>query len=123
MSQGQSGKAHQRYVHAKGIVCQGSFQASPAAEAISRAIHFNGKTVPITVRFSDEAPDTTVADSSPEAAPRGMAIRFAVGRGTDIMALSHNGFLVGTGEEFLALVKAKPRRIPQHRIPGRLKNS
>jgi catalase len=36
-----------------------------------------------------------------------MAIRFAVGRGTDIMAFSHNGFLVGTGEEFLELVKAQ----------------
>ena len=107
MSQGQSGKAHQRYVHAKGIVCQGSFQASPAAKAISRAIHLDGKSIPITVRFSDGAPDTTVADNAPEAAPRGMAIRFAAGRGTDIMAFSHNGFLVGTGEEFLALVKAQ----------------
>jgi len=107
MSQGQSGKAHQRYVHAKGIVCQGSFQASPGAKAISRAAHLNGKSIPITVRFSDGAPDTTVADNSPEAAPRGMAIRFAVGSGTDIMAFSHNGFLVGTGEEFLALVKAQ----------------
>ncbi|MEO8660517.1 MAG: catalase family peroxidase [Bryobacteraceae bacterium] len=107
MSQGQSGKAHQRYVHAKGIVCQGSFQASPGAKAISRAPHLDGKSIPITVRFSDGAPDTTIADNSPEAAPRGMAIRFAVGRGTDIMAFSHNGFLVGTGEEFLALVKAQ----------------
>ncbi len=107
MSQGQSGKAHQRYVHAKGIVCQGTFQASPGAAAISRALHFNGQSVAITVRFSDGAPHTAVADNSPEAAPRGMAIRFAVGRGTDIMAFSHNGFLVGTGEEFLELVKAQ----------------
>lgn len=107
MSQGPSGKAHQRYVHAKGIVCQGTFQASPGAEAISRAVHLNGKSVSIKVRFSDGAPDTTVADNSPEAAPRGMAIRFAVGQGTDIMAFSHNGFLVGTGEEFLALIQAQ----------------
>jgi catalase len=35
-----------------------------------------------------------------------MAIRFATGRGTDIMAISHNGFIVGTGEDFLALEKA-----------------
>ena len=104
---GQSGKAHQRYVHAKGIVCQGTFQASPAAAAISRAPHFKGKSIPITVRFSDGAPNTAVADNSPEAAPRGMAVRFAVGRGTDIMAFSHNGFLVGTGAEFLELVTAQ----------------
>ncbi len=107
MSQSPSGKAHQRYVHAKGIVCQGSFQASPGARSLSRAAHFDGKTIPVTIRFSDGAPDTTVADNAPEAAPRGMAIRFAVGRGTDIMAFSHNGFLVGTGEEFLALIKAQ----------------
>ena len=107
MSQGQSGKAHQRYVHAKGIVCQGTFQASPGAAAVSRAAHFNGNTIAITVRFSDGAPDTGVADNSPEASPRGMAIRFAVGSGTDIMAFSHNGFFIGTGEDFLAFVKAQ----------------
>jgi len=107
MSQGPSGKAHQRYIHAKGIVCQGSFQASPDASAISRAAHFRGGGVPVTVRFSDGAPDMTVADNSPDAAPRGMAIRFETGRGTDIMAISHNGFLVGTGEEFLALLQAQ----------------
>lgn len=106
MSQGPSGKAHQRYVHAKGIVCQGTFQASPAAASISRAAHFSGGSVSVTVRFSDGAPDITVADTSPDAAPRGMAIRFGTGRGTDIMAISHNGFIVGTGEEFLALQKA-----------------
>lgn len=106
MAQGPSGKAHQRYVHAKGIVCQGTFQASPGATALSRAVHFGGESVPVTVRFSDGAPDTNVADNSPDAAPRGMAIRFGVGRGTDIMAISHNGFIVGTGEDFLALQKS-----------------
>jgi catalase len=108
MSQGASGKAHERYVHAKGIVCQGTFQASPGAAAISRAAHLQGGSVNVTVRFSDGAPDMAVADNSPDASPRGMAIRFAAGTGigTDIMAFSHNGFLVGTPEEFLELQKA-----------------
>ena len=106
MARGPSGKAHQRYVHAKGIVCQGTFQASPGATAISRAAHFDGESIPVMVRFSDGAPDTNVADNSSDAAPRGMAIRFEIGRGTDIMAISHNGFIVGTGEDFLALQKA-----------------
>lgn len=106
MSQGKSGKAHQRFVHAKGIVVQGSFQPSPDAASISRAAHLQGGTVPVTIRFSDGAPDSTVADTSPDAAPRGMAIRFEIGRGTDIMAIDHNGFIVGNGEEFLALQKA-----------------
>jgi catalase len=106
MAQGPSGKAHQRYIHAKGIVCTGTFEPSSGARVVSRAAHFNGGSVPVTVRFSDGAPDSHIADSSPDAAPRGIAIRFATGRGTDIMAISHNGFIVGTGEEFLALQKA-----------------
>ena len=106
MAQGPSGKAHQRYVHAKGIVCKGTFEASPGAAAISRAAHLGGGSVPVVVRFSDGAPDISVADTSPDAAPRGMAIRFGTGRGTDIMTISHNGFVVGTGEDFLALQKA-----------------
>lgn len=106
MAQGPSGKAHQRYAHAKGIVCQGTFQAAPEAATISRAPHFRGQIVPVTVRFSDGAPNSNVADNSPDAAPQGMAIRFEIGRGTDIMTISHNGFVVGTGEEFLALQKA-----------------
>src|SRR3954454_1821432 len=72
MSQGPSGKAGQRFIHAKGIVCDGTFEASPGAAAISRAAHFAGGTVPVTVRFSDGAPDITVADNSPDASPRGM---------------------------------------------------
>ncbi len=103
MSKGPSGKAHQRFIHAKGIVCEGTFQASPAAATISRAPHFRGQKVPVTIRFSDGAPDATVADTSPDASPRGMAIRFGIGRGTDIMAISHNGFIVGDAEDFLAL--------------------
>ncbi len=106
MSQGPSGKAHDRFIHAKGIVCTGTFQPSPGASTVSRAAHLAGASVAVTVRFSDGAPDTTIPDTSPDASPRGMAIRFDVGRGTDIMAISHNGFLVGTGEEFLEFQQA-----------------
>jgi catalase len=117
MRQGPSGKAHQRFIHAKGIVCEGAFQASPDASAISRAAHLRGGSVPVTVRFSDGAPDITVPDNSPDAAPRGMAIRFESGRGTDIMAISHNGFLVGTGEDFLALLQAQAATDPSKPHP------
>ncbi len=106
MSQGPSGKAHERFMHAKGIVCTGSFQPTPGAAVVSRAEHFGGGAVAVTVRFSDGAPDTAIPDTSPDASPRGIAIRFLVGRGTDIMAISHNGFLVGTGEEFLEFQQA-----------------
>lgn len=74
----EGAKPGYRVAHAKGIVCKGTF-----------------------------APSST-PDNSSQAGPRGMAIRFGLPGGgrTDIVALSHNGFVVGTGREFLALQKA-----------------
>lgn len=101
-------KPGHRLVHAKGIVCQGTFSPSKDAAMFSQAAHFRGAAVPVIVRFSDAGPDPAIADISPDSAPRGMAIRFKLpdGKETDIVAFSHNGFPVGTGEEFLGLQKA-----------------
>jgi catalase len=97
-----------RVAHAKGIVCEGTFTPSPAAAKLSKAAHFQGAAVPVTVRFSDSSANPFTQDTSPEASPRGMAIRFELAGGgeTDIEGISHNGFVVGTGEDFLALHKA-----------------
>jgi catalase len=97
-----------RVVHAKGIVCQGTFTPSKDAATISRAAHFQGVSVPVTVRLSDGNPDPIIPDNSPNAGPRGMSLRFKLPSGdeTDIVALSVNGFAVSSGEEFLALQKA-----------------
>jgi catalase len=97
-----------RAAHAKGIVCEGTFAPSKGAAALSKAAHFQGASVPVTVRFSNAAPDPFIPDNAPNVGPRGMAIRFSLPGGgeTDIVALSHNGFIVGTGEDFLALQKA-----------------
>ncbi|MEZ5284849.1 MAG: catalase family peroxidase [Vicinamibacterales bacterium] len=104
-----------RTVHAKGIVCEGTFTPSTEASGLSSAVHFAGAPTPVTVRFSDGASDPLIPDASPDAGPRGMAIRFALPGGsvTDIVAMSHNGFVVGTGEEFLALQRAVVDTDPQ----------
>jgi catalase len=101
-------KTGNRVVHAKGIVCQGTFTPSKDAVTLSRAGHFQGVSVPVTVRLSDGNPDPIIPDNSPNAGPRGMSLRFKLPKGdeTDIIALSVNGFAVSTGEEFLALQKA-----------------
>jgi catalase len=101
-------KPGNRLVHAKGIVCQGTFTPDKSAPNISRAAHLHGAPVPVTVRFSDAAPAPSISDASPDAAPRGMAIRFMLpgGSSTDIVSFSHNGFVVGNGEDFLALQKS-----------------
>ncbi len=110
-------QAGHRVLHSKGIVCQGAFEASAGAGAISRAAHFSGNPVAVTVRLSASAPDPGIADNSADTSPRGMAIRFMTGRGTDIVANSHNGFIVGTGEDFLALIKAQAATDPSKPHP------
>jgi catalase len=96
-----------RFAHAKGLVLTGTFTPAKGAQSISRAAHFKG-AVPVTVRLSDGTGVPQINDDNPNASPRGMAIRFALPSGafTDIVANSHNGFFVGTGEDFLAFLKA-----------------
>jgi catalase len=97
-----------RFMHAKGIVTSGTFTPTADAKALSRAAHFNGPPVPVTVRFSNAPGVPTNADNNPGSGPRGIAIRFTLPGGafTDIVSISHNGFVVGTGEDFLAFLKA-----------------
>lgn len=97
-----------RFMHAKGIVVSGTFKPTPEAKSLSSAAHFSGPSVPVTVRFSNAPGVPTNADNNPGSGPRGMAIRFTIPGGgfTDIVSISHNGFVVGTGDDFLAFLKA-----------------
>ena len=53
-----------RVNHAKGIVADGSFVATPAAAALSRAALFDGSTIPFTVRFSNDGGFPAIPDPS-----------------------------------------------------------
>jgi pimeloyl-ACP methyl ester carboxylesterase len=77
-----------RIIHAKGIVCQGTFTPTRGAASSSHAKHLSGPAVPITVRFSDADPSPSVSDILPNAAPSGMPIRFSLKGGdeTDIVS-------------------------------------
>ncbi len=91
--------------HAKGIVVEGSFKASPEAASLSRSPLFTGERLPVTVRFSDSGglPDTP--DAAPVANPHGMAIKFHLPDGgeSDIVVNAFKFFPVATPEDFLAL--------------------
>src|SRR6476646_5857498 len=63
-------KPGNRLVHAKGIVCQGTFAPSKDAASLSKAAHFQGGSIPVTIRFSDGAPAPSIPDNSEDAGPR-----------------------------------------------------
>jgi catalase len=108
-----------RFAHAKGIVLTGTFTPAASAASISRAAHLQRTPVPVTVRFSDGTGVPQIPDNNPNAAPRGMAIRFTLPGNavTDIVANSHNGFFVGTGEDFLAMLTAFASTTPTSAHP------
>jgi catalase len=88
--------------HAKGIVVEGSFTASPEAATLSKSPLFTGAKLPVTVRFSDAGGIPDLADAAPAANPHGMAIKFHLPGGgeSDIVANSLKFFPVATPEEF-----------------------
>jgi catalase len=96
-----------RPVHAKGIVCLGTFSASAGARAVSRAPHLQGQSVPTVMRFSNASGDPEVHDGIPNA--RALAVKFKLpdGKNADILALHIEGFAVRTPEEFLAFLRAQ----------------
>ena len=96
-----------RAFHAKGLVVEGSFKASAEAARLSRAVLFNGSTIPVTARFSDGSGMPAIPDGSP-AMPRGIAIEYHLpgGTDTDMVTNSFKFFPVGTGEDFRDMLQA-----------------
>jgi catalase len=96
-----------RVNHAKGVVAEGSFVATPAAATLSRAALFDGSKIPVTVRFSNDGGFPSVADGAP-GNPKGMAIKFHMPDGSqvDMVILAVKFFPVATGEEFRDLLVA-----------------
>jgi catalase len=96
-----------RVNHAKGVVAEGSFVATPAASALSRAALFDGSRIPVTVRFSNDGGFPSVPDGAPSN-PKGMAIKFHMPSGAevDMVILAVKFFPVASGEEFRDLLVA-----------------
>jgi catalase len=106
-----------REIHAKGIVCTGTFLPSRAAATVSRAAHFLSE-VPATVRFSDFAGVPTIPSTDANASPHGIGIKLHTASGdTDLVGHSVNAFPAATGEDFLAFIKALAASPPPARHP------
>src|SRR5579872_3984312 len=109
-----------RPAHAKGILLTGRFTPSPAALGLTRAPHARRSSTPVTVRFSDFAGIPAVLDNSPNASPRGLAIRFHLEEHvhTDIIAHSVDGFPTRTAEEFIEFLRALYQSGPEAARPN-----
>ncbi len=96
-----------RVNHAKGIVAEGSFVATPAAAAWSRAALFDGTRIPFTVRFSNDGGFPAIPDAAPGNI-KGMAVKFHLpgGADVDIVMLAVKTFPMATGEGFRDLLMA-----------------
>ena len=94
--------------HAKGGVFEGSFTASPEAASLSVSEHFQGKAVPMVIRYSNAGGIPDAADNAPSAAIRAMAFTFNLpdGASTDLMCINMPVFVVRTPEEFITFNKA-----------------
>jgi len=96
-----------RVNHAKGIVVQGSFVGTPAAAALSRAALFDGSSIPVTVRCSNDGGFPAIPDSA-AGNIKGMAVKFHMpgGAEVDLVMLAIKTFPMATGEGFRDLLKA-----------------
>ena len=57
-----------RPVHARGVMCSGTFTPSPEAGKLTRAAHAVRPSTPVTVWFALTSGVPTAADNDPEAA-------------------------------------------------------
>ncbi len=94
--------------HAKGVVAEGNFKASPQAAALSKAVLFDGSAIAATVRFSNSTGIPNLPDGSDPANPHGMAIKFHLpdGSDTDMVINALKFFPVSTGADFRDLLLA-----------------
>ena len=96
-----------RAVHAKGVVCEGTFTAAPAAASLTRAAHMQGDPVRATVRFSNGGGDPGAPDSAKDG--RGLAVKLYLDDGsrTDLVAITLRRFFVRTPDDFLEFTRAR----------------
>ena len=96
-----------RAVHAKGLLCAGTFTATAEGAALTRAAHMRGEPVRATVRFSNGGGDPGTPDYAKDG--RGLAVKLYLdeGRRTDMVAITLPRFFVRTPEDFLEFTRAR----------------
>ncbi|MBW4043870.1 MAG: catalase family peroxidase [Acidobacteria bacterium] len=97
-----------RPAHAKGQMFTGVFRPAPGARELTSAPHMARESTPVTARFSNSTGIPLLPDSSPDANPRGLAVRFNLAEHvhTDLVSHSLDGFPTRDGKQFLEFLEA-----------------
>ncbi|MBO1018089.1 hypothetical protein IPU70_31340 [Achromobacter sp. SD115] len=106
-----------RVNHARGLLVEGRFLGVPLAAQFSASPMFDGAELPLIARFSDAGPDPRIRQDSPQAEPRGLAVR--IGQDSPLVLVGHSleGFPAQDPQAFLAFIQALNT---QHAVPGSL---
>lgn len=99
-----------RALHARGVICSGSFRAAPEAAELTTAAHMSGAgEVAVLARLSNGSGNPEEPDRAPDV--RGLAVSFELADGsrTDILAQSAPRFPVRTPDAFVELIEATER--------------
>jgi len=100
-----------RALHAKGMLCRGTFTPSAQAAELTRAAHMQGAPVPVPVlvRVSNGAGNPELPDYAPDV--RGLAVKFELpdGSETDVVAQSLPWFAFSTPAGFTEFLLAQKR--------------
>jgi catalase len=111
-----------RATHAKGVVVDGTFRGTREGAALSKAVLFDGTSIPVRVRFSDNTGVPTIPDGSTDANPHGMAVKFQLPDGSqaDMVTNSLKFFPVSTAEDLRDLFEAIAESPPDAPKPTKL---
>ncbi|MGQ0736591.1 MAG: catalase [Acidobacteriota bacterium] len=95
-----------RWAHTHGLGVLGRFVASDVARDFCIAEHFQGRSIPVTARFSNGSSDPIRHDERPDT--RGLAVKFHYADGSehDLLSMTLPVFGATTREEFLGVTKA-----------------
>lgn len=98
-----------RAVHAKGMLCRGTFTATGDASGLTRAAHLQRAPVPATIRFSNASGAPSAPDNVPDV--RGLAVKFDLpdGSQTDVVAQSLPWFAFHTPDGFIEFIRVQKR--------------
>ena len=99
-----------RVNHARGLLAEGHFRATPTAPQFCMAAVFGGEDLRVLARFSSSGANPHIDQRNPAGEPRGLALRIGNKAAMVLVGHSLDGFPAGDPEAFLAFLNAVNQR-------------